>query len=203
MEDLAASATIQAAQIQATYSLWAAIVGSFIGGVILLASILYTANHTLKAHKSDKLAEAKRDSYLQLVRKWHKYLMVLNHYRLLNKEDFYDAYQVAVQELTSALHESSFISESATKEKIMKFVVNFSKHHCEAINLIKSWYARDDDFNENKFHVLLLENTEILAIEAQNLEGDLRKELGLSNNEEIEIRIMKNMKEFSKSVKKI
>ncbi|SSV26966.1 Uncharacterised protein [Acinetobacter nosocomialis] len=50
-ELISATATIQGAQIQANYALWAAVVGGVISGLALIISIKLTANSTLKAHK--------------------------------------------------------------------------------------------------------------------------------------------------------
>lgn len=102
MDDLiSATATIQGAQIQANYALWAAV----IGGAFLLASILFTAQFTLKAHKIDKLAEAKRDVYLQLVRKWQNFMMAVFSFINLNKDTYIENYSLALKELIASLHD--------------------------------------------------------------------------------------------------
>lgn len=130
-ELISAAATIQGAQIQANYALWAAIVS---GGALLL-SIWLTAKATLKAHKADKLAEARRDIYLELIRNWYSFILVYSSYTIIKnnkdinseKNDFKDRFVASYRQLTTSFHESSFISEPETKEKILDFTMQFSE----------------------------------------------------------------------------
>lgn len=199
MDDLiAASATIQGAQIQANYTLWAAA----IGGLFLLASILITAKATLNAHKADKLAEAKRDVYLNLVRKWQNYLMAANSFRNFEKrKDFNENYSLALTELIAALHEASFISNPLTKEKLFDFTMQFTLDLSKINDCFDEWYVPEDNGNRLKIIINLMDILKIYGLKALDLQKELRKEMGLPEDEMVNQRIMKKQEKFAEKIK--
>ncbi|WP_288384261.1 hypothetical protein [uncultured Acinetobacter sp.] len=201
MEDLAASATIQAAQIQATYSLWAAIVGSLIGGVILLVSILFTAKHTLKAHKSDKLAEAKRDVYLNLVSSWQDFIMSLNQYTRLDQESFIDQFGLSLTNLIAAMHQSSFISEPKTKERILDFMMELMDTIFTFREKVNDWYMSEDQSEKLKIQFEIMDMLNVEALKALKIQILLRNEMGLQENDEINKRISLKQTQFAQRMK--
>lgn len=72
MNDLiAAAATIQGAQIQANYALWA----SIISALFLVATVYFTAKNTVKQIKLEKVAESKRDQYIALTDTYTRFLV--------------------------------------------------------------------------------------------------------------------------------
>lgn len=72
MNDLiATAATIQGAQIQANYTLWA----SIISALFLVATVYFTAKNTVKQIKLEKVAESKRDQYIALTDAYTKFLV--------------------------------------------------------------------------------------------------------------------------------
>lgn len=190
-------ASITSALIQG----WFAFIGALIGALALIGTVWFGAKSALNAHKADKLAEAKRDIYLELVRKWQNFLMSCNSYRILQREEFFEQLFLNVKELTASLHESSFISDPFTKEKIMIFTIRFG----DSINVITSyfvtWYAtsskEDKDFISNEIYEFM----DLFGLDALKLQVDLRRELGLPEDEEVNRRIFEMQKEFSARVK--
>ncbi|MFT0178299.1 hypothetical protein V5H88_15435, partial [Acinetobacter baumannii] len=129
-------ASITSALIQG----WFSFVGALLGALALIGTVWFGAKSALNAHKADKLAEAKRDIYLELVRKWQKFLITCHSYRILSDEEFFDEFFLIVKELTASLHESSFISDPNTKEKIMIFTIRFSDSLKVITLYFRNWY---------------------------------------------------------------
>lgn len=208
MDDLiSVAATIQGAQIQANYALWAAVVGGVISGLALIISIKLTANSTLKAHKADKLAEARRDIYLNLIRNWYSFILVYGSYTIIKnnedidsqKKEFKDRFMASYRQLTTSLHESSFISEPATKEKILDFTMQFSEDLFYLNDEIDRWYANPEERIKIQFELMDFMNQ--YGLKAMILQKDLRLEMGVNENEEINERILKKQKAFSERIK--
>ncbi|UGQ31490.1 hypothetical protein [Acinetobacter calcoaceticus] len=199
MDDLiSAAATIQGAQIQANYALWAAV----IGGVFLLASIFFTAQFTLKAHKIDKLAEAKRDVYLELVRKWQNFMMVVFSFINVNKDTYIENYSLALKELIASLHETSFISDPLTKEKVLDFTMQLT----EDLFKIRSYSQQFYDFEGNeaerlRIQIEMMDFMRDYGIKALDLQRELRIEIGLKEDEVINKRILKKQQKFYENIR--
>lgn len=202
-ELISAAATIQGAQIQANYALWAAIVS----GGALLFPIWLTARATLKAHKADKLAEARRDIYLELIRNWYSFILVYSSYIIIKnnedidsqKNEFKDRFVASYRQLTTSFHESSFISEPETKEKILDFTMQFSEDFFYLNDEIDRWYANPEERMKIQFELMDFMNQ--YGLKAMDLQKDLRLEMGVNENEEINERILKKQKAFSERIK--
>jgi hypothetical protein len=200
-ELVSAAATIHGAQIQANYTLWAAV----LGGIFLLGSIWLTVKSTLQAHKADKLAEAKRDVCLELVQNWYNFLSTLNSYQSIEEKEAYNAnYQDTLTKLLSSLHKSSFISDPKTKELILDFTMDLTKSNFKIMELINNWYAIEID-QAHKVNVIfeLMDIANLIGLRAMELQISLRKELGLNDDDVINQRILKKQKDFAEDVKKM
>lgn len=200
-ELVSAAATIHGAQIQANYTLWAAV----LGGIFLLGSIWLTVKSTLQAHKADKLAEAKRDVCLELVQNWYNFLSTLNSYQSIEEKEAYNAnYQDTLTKLLSSLHKSSFISDPKTKELILDFTMDLTKSNFKIMELINNWYAIEID-QAHKVNVIfeLMDIANPIGLRAMELQISLRKELGLNDDDVINQRILKKQKDFAEDVKKM
>ncbi len=205
MRALIFSGAIMSAEIASIASAfiqgWFTIMGAFLGAAALIGTFWFGAKSALNAHKIDKLAEAKRDIYLELVRKWQNFLMSCHSYRIMNRDEFFDQFFLNVRELTASLHESSFISDPLTKEKIMVFTIRFS----DSLNVVTSyfakWYAISSKEEKDVINNEIYEFMDSFGLEALKLQNDLRNELGLPEDEEVNRRILEMQKEFSARVK--
>lgn len=190
-------ASITSALIQG----WFSFVGALIGALALIGTVWFGAKSALKAHKIDKLAEAKRDVYLELIRKWQKFLITCQSYRILNNHEFFEQFFTIVKELTASLHESSFISDPLTKEKIMIFTIRFSDSLKVITLFFSNWYSATSPEEKDFINIEIYEFMELFGLDAMKLQDDLRKELGLPEDEEVNRRIFEMQKEFSARVK--
>ncbi|MEI1687054.1 hypothetical protein V8P55_02070 [Acinetobacter baumannii] len=190
-------ASITSALIQG----WFSFVGALLGALALIGTVWFGAKSALNAHKADKLAEAKRDIYLELVRKWQKFLITCHSYRILSDEEFFDEFFLIVKELTASLHESSFISDPNTKEKIMIFTIRFSDSLKVITLYFRNWYDAVSLEKKELINNEIYEFTELFGLEALLLQTELRKELGLREDEEVNQRIFEMQKKFSARVK--
>jgi len=203
MEELiSATATIHGAQIQANYTLWAAVIGGIISGLALIISIKLTADSTLKAHKIDKLAEAKRDVYLDLVRKWQNFMMAVFSFISANKEVYEENFSLALTELIASLHEASFISDPLTKEKVLDFTMQL----IEDLFKIKRYGTEFYEFEGNepermRIQIEVMDFMRDYGIKALDLQRELRIEIGLKEDEIVNQRIFKKQKEFYENVR--
>lgn len=190
-------ATLDAAYIQGFFGF----LGALVGAGVLIWSLRVTARNTLEAFKLEKLAEAKRDTYIELVRKWQSFLISCNSYRILEEHIFYDQYFIALKDLTASLHESSFISDPSTKEKIMNFTIRFGDSIASISKYFNKWYSATTDEEKRIINIELFEFMDDFALEALKLQDDLRTELGLPNNDEVNKRLLENQKKFAARIK--
>lgn len=195
---LAATATIQGAQIQANYALWAAVISSL--GVLL--SIFVAAKFTLNAHKADKLAEAKRDIYVELVASWQDFLLNINSFVNLDGESFFKNHQKSLNVLIESLHKSSFISDPETREIVLDFTMELIESLFLINKSIVEWYGPHSN-QERKLQIqfYIIDQINERALKALNLLEILRKEMGLKNNDKINKRILEKQKQFAERIK--
>lgn len=189
-------ATIEAARIQGNAAFWGAIIGSF--ALILSIWLGYRFGY-----KADKLAEAKRDVYLELVQDWQSFLMDLSSYQSIElKENFLLKFQESLAKVLGSLHKASFISDPFTKEKVLDFTMEFSKTNFGIRALIEQWYKAAEESDERKIVVIeLMDLLNPVALQAMNLQIILRDELGLKENKLVNDRILEKQKEFAKDIK--
>lgn len=82
VEDLVmAAATIQAAQIQANYNLWAMLGSSIVGASGIIYAAWYAWQSGIKLHQHNNMLEAKREVYLDAIA---KYQHLVNDLQLIN-----------------------------------------------------------------------------------------------------------------------
>lgn len=188
--------TIKAAQIQGIYGF----LGALVGAIVIIFSVYLTALFTLRAHKADKLAEAKRDVYLELIDAWMSFILDINSFRILSKEDFQGVFFQSNKKLVSSLHKSSFISEPDTKKEIMDFTFELSLKTKSISVAIKNWYEIDgqDQIQEEQFLITLMED---LGFKALDLQNKLREELGIVNDKKIDKYILDRQVDFSRQIK--
>ncbi|WP_228129045.1 hypothetical protein [Acinetobacter guillouiae] len=191
-------ATIDAAYIQGVLG----IIGALIGALVLICSIKITARNTLKGFKADKLAEAKRDIYVELVASWQDFLLNINSYVNLDAESFFKNHQKALNVLIESLHKSSFISDPETREIVLDFTMELIESLFLINKSIVEWYGPHNN-QERKIQIqfYILDQINERALKALNLLEILRKEMGLKNNEEISQRILEKQKRFAERIK--
>ncbi|NNP69208.1 hypothetical protein A7P55_04880 [Acinetobacter sp. Ac_5812] len=185
--------TIQAAYIQGVLGF----LGALIGAIVLIISIRITARNTLNAHKLEKLAEAKRDMYVELIGEWHKYINIIYSYKLKEEQDFYNDLLKAHLDLNAILHKSSFISIPEIKLELIEAVTSLSIKFQKIVPLTSYWFIYNQDVSnemrKKKMDVELeiLRTMKSTAEKFLNLEIALRKELGVKNDLSIEEKIRK------------
>ncbi|WP_391485625.1 hypothetical protein [Acinetobacter pittii] len=197
-------ATLDAAYIQGFLGFF----GALLGALALIRSIKITAKNTLEAHKFDKLAEAKRDSYLELIKTWFNFLLVFNTYQKIKEDidlntqmfEFLDTLSLSFRDLTTALHQSSFISEPQTKEKILDFTMKLTEDYFYLIGQVARYYLFKEERNE--ISLQLMDFMDDYGLKCLELQKDLRLEIGISEDEAVNIRILKKQKEFAVKIKK-
>ena len=180
MNDLiAAAATIQGAQIQANYALWAAVVGSF--GVLL--SIFLAAKFTLNAHKADKLAEAKRIIYVEFSRNFSKFffesIMLPRSNELpgnLSNRDAWMAYQSNYLNFVSSCNELSFITTSEIRDSLYSLQIEI---HDFQIAMSNYFFFKKERPIRNPIYMKVLKFSNML-----------RKDLGIVDNQTLEQALM-------------
>lgn len=188
-------ATISAAHIQGIY----AIVAAILGLIIVIVSILLGYD----GYKKDKLAEAKRDVYLELVQSWQGFLITVHGYKIEKDiEAYFKKFQESLFEVLGALHKASFISDPFTKEKVLDFTMEFSKTNFGIRPLVEQWYKAAEESDERQIVVIeLMDLLNPVALQAMNLQIILRDELGLKENKLVNDRILEKQKDFAKDIK--
>lgn len=191
-------AVLDAAYIQGVCAIIAALIGAY----VIVKSIVDGAKNTLISHKVDKLTEAKRDVYLELVQDWQSFLMDLSSYQSIElKENYLIKFQESLAKVLGSLHKASFISDPITKEKILDFTMDFSKANFKFREFIDQWYALEEGSIERLQVVLdFLEYVNPIGLNAMELQITLRNELGLKEDYAVNQRVLNKQKDFAKEI---
>ncbi|MEG0031748.1 hypothetical protein [Acinetobacter sp.] len=176
------------------------LLGALIGALALLVTVRKTAEKVHDNFRADKLAEAKRDVYLELVDAWMIFILDINSFRIMPEKDFHIVFFQSNKRLVSSLHKSSFISEPVTKKEIMDFTFELSLKTKSISVAIRSWYENDgqDRVPEEQLLINLMED---LGFKALNLQNKLREELGIINDQKIDEYIFNRQVVFSRQIK--
>lgn len=180
------------------------LLGALIGALALLVTVRKTAEKVHDNFRADKLAEAKRDAYLNFIRKWQNILMVSSYYLNFEKSEFNEIHSIAWAELIGSLHEASFISNPSTKEKIMEFTFKISEDLIQIKDFHSQWYSISESEIAPKPSEIILGIMEILdtqGLQALELQRFLRAEIGLVEDEDVDQRILQLQKKFADKVK--
>lgn len=130
MGDLTAvAATIQAAQIQANYTLWSSIIGAL--GIGFAAWFAWQSG--MKLHQHNNILEAKRQVYLDVVASGSLFFSFLKRFPRIN-EEFYNDYVKYNDDLLSKLSAILVVCNEENKEKTNSII----NRHIEISNLIDS-----------------------------------------------------------------
>ncbi|WP_262439279.1 hypothetical protein [Acinetobacter lactucae] len=131
---------------------------------------------------------------------YSSYIIIKNNEDIDSQQkEFKDRFVASYRQLTTSLHESSFISEPETKEKILDFTMQFSEDFFYLNDEIVRWYANPEERMEIQFELMDFMNQ--YGLKAMDLQKDLRLEMGVNENEAINERILKKQKAFSKRIK--
>jgi hypothetical protein len=167
---MAIAATIQAAEIQASATKIAAIYGGLALGVGVFASWLTS----LHLQKVARLAETRRDVYLELV---ESYSLMITGFQLLlsDLEKHWEAQQTLILNFSKAVDKTAFICETKTKEEILNFLENFGEKiqelHAEINPLIVRKGEIDNLFNRHS-RAMELFNNAAMEMERIKIHGD-------------------------------
>lgn len=178
-------------------SFWGAIIAALLGALVLIRIARKTAETVQDNYKAEKLIEAKRDIYLDLIDRWMNYLFEINSFRINSIDDYSNKFFQANKELVSSLHKSSFISEPKTKLLVMDLVFDLTLKNNDIYLLVKNWYGIKS--NRNDVEKSILKISEELGDKAQKLQIILREELGIKNDEAIDVKINEMKNTFVKS----
>lgn len=181
------------------WSFLGALIAAIVGALALFYIAFKTAEKVQIDLKAEKLAEAKRDIYLNLVDCWMRYLLDVNSFRVNSIEEYWHNIFQTHKELVSSLHRSSFISEPETKLAVMDFTFDLILKHGDICGLVDNWYKVEA--NRHGVERSILKITEDLANKAQELQIALRGELGIKNDQAIDAEIIEMKNTFVESSK--
>lgn len=122
MADLAAvAATIQAAQIQANYALWAALVSSFLGagGIIFAANFAFKSG--LKTQQHNNILEAKREVYLDVVASGRLLISIIKRFPRVNLE-YYENFTSCYDDFLSKLNKASMVCAESNRSAVSSVI---------------------------------------------------------------------------------
>lgn len=208
MRALIFSGAIMSAEIASAFIQgWFTIIAGLIGAAALIGTFWFGAKSALNAHKVDKLAEARRDNYSELVRSWYNFLIVFGSYLNIKEDidireqlnDFSEKFRIAFKDLSTALHQSSFISEPLTKEKILDFTMKLTEDYFYLNLRVVRYYLVINERDEISSHLMDFMND--YGLKCLELQKDLRVEIGITEDEEVNLRILNKQKEFAARVK--
>src|SRR5690606_35322399 len=125
-EMLAAQATIQAAEIQASATRCAAA----IGGLAIAIGVIVSWYTSLHLQKKDRLIEARRDIYLELVEACSNMINTLYILPGDIEKQWPDREQ-RVLDFSRCIDKATFICETKTKEQLSKFILAFKSQYTD------------------------------------------------------------------------
>ncbi|MFH4338483.1 hypothetical protein WAJ35_24205, partial [Acinetobacter baumannii] len=91
--------------------------------------------------------------------------------------------------------QSSFISEPLTKEKILDFTMKLSEDYFFLTGKVAQYYLIKEERNE--IYLQLMDFMNNYGLKCLELQKDLRIEIGISEDDVINSRILKKQKEFA------
>lgn len=191
------------------YDLDYGVIATIFAAIIGAGALIYIFNKTTKdVHnnfKADKLAEAKRDEYLELVSQFQKYLISIYNFKLINREEYLSKILYEYQTLNTLLRRCTLISEPTTKLKIMNLVIKIALNFKEIIPNVMDWYfSSQSSLETDKKYMVQLDIKVFhlmmdLGNEGLDLEKLLREELNVLNDPQVDNEIEIMMREFQES----
>lgn len=166
-ELVSAAATIQGAQIQANYALWAA----FIGAIGIVFAAWYAWRTGIKLNQHNNILEAKREVYLDAIA---KYQQLVNDLQLVNivPEQFFEILLNNNRDFFIAINKVKLICDHINKDMVEKFALEAGKGIHSLMPLINKFLAKKDELNSYSEKLIAL----IQDKDLNNLSSaDLRK----------------------------
>lgn len=173
-EELAAKATIAAANIQADITLQAA----YINGVAIVIGIFLSWMTALHIQKVSRLAETRRNVYLELMQSFSE--MHSAFHAFINKEEDGNILFEKINKFGVDADKASFVAETSTKREIYKFL-EFFRENSEIVGPFIVDYI---DANDNFKNRITLHSS---AVEDLNNRKDYLEEIRLNNPNDIRI----------------
>lgn len=111
-ELVTASATIHAAQIQANYALWAAVISAIIGSIGIIFAAWYAWQSGMKLQQHNNIIEAKREVYLDAIA---KYQQLSNDLKLVTyvPDKFHEVYLSNKKDFLISINKVQLICDTA------------------------------------------------------------------------------------------
>ncbi|WP_353173676.1 hypothetical protein [Acinetobacter rudis] len=178
---IAASATIQGAQIQANYALWAAVIGA----VAVWFTIICTAQNTVKHIKAEKVAELKRDQYVAWIDAYTRFSVSAEIFILKNHHDLdaaWDQHLAKYIELIGCIGKVGLITTSNIRVELYKIEKELKEYQ----KTIANYYC-------NKVVPSSGSDKELKSSTSKFIEL-LREDLGVKSDPEIEHELAKKRK---------
>ncbi|XYS40617.1 hypothetical protein ACSUAE_11240 [Acinetobacter baumannii] len=160
-------ATIKAAQIQANYAL----ISAFIGAVGIILGILISWYTALHLQKVARLAETRRDVYLELIE--HYSFMVNGFSKFLLDSHSWTFFFENITKFCITVDKAAFISTTETKKELYEFLESFNDNLNRRIQSV-------NEFME------AVEELEQLKIKRKNLTEIFNKKMELLDNLQIQ-----------------
>lgn len=142
MDDLiTAVATIQGAQIQANYALWAAVISAIIGAIGIVFAAWYAWQSGMRLHQYNNIIEAKRDVYLDAIAKYQqiKYDLKLI---TVKPENFSEIILNDRKEFLISISRVQIICDSRNKDIVLDFK-NKVEDKLKILLSISDYYIKD------------------------------------------------------------
>lgn len=150
MTDLAAiAATIQAAQIQANYVLWASVISAF--GIVFAAWFAFRSG--LETQKQNNLLEAKREVYLDFIAKYNA-MIRSSSFIAVKPNGYYEELHKAYLEFDVAIEKVLLICDLNNKKLIYDFYGAVSSAQNEFICIVNNYrkVVSKKKNNEKKYY---------------------------------------------------
>lgn len=141
-----AAVTIQAAQIQANYNLWAVLLSSIVGAAGIIYAAWYAWQTGIKLHQHNNILEAKREVYLDAIA---KYQQLVNDLQLINivPEQFFEILLNNNKDFFIAINKVTLICDHINKDTIEQFAMKVGNEIHSLIPLINTFLTKNNELN--------------------------------------------------------
>lgn len=153
-ELVTAAATIHAAQIQANYALWAAVVSAIIGALGIIFAAWYAWQSGMRLHQYNNIIEAKRDVYLDSIAKFQQ---IKSDLKLITVKpiNFSEILINDRKDFLISINKVQIICDTSNKDIVLNFKTNI-EDRLKKIITISDIYIKD--------HLLLIKEQEELTL---------------------------------------
>lgn len=145
---ISAAAAIQAAQIQANYTLLAAVVSSIIGAIGIIYAAWYAWQSGIKLHQHNNIIEAKREVYLDVIARYNQLVSEIQFVNIF-PEKIFEILLNNNRDFFIAIEKVKLICDTPNKKIIDTFALNVGEEIHKIMPLVQIYIKKNKELESS------------------------------------------------------